>query len=1545
MSKRILSWVLSCALLLGCLSGLTLFVSAESTVTAFDPFTNYWYNGQSNAGEKDGFTVVKIGNTESGGGSPYCFWNNQTLLKAFGFTEQTLVDSLTVEWDYYMDEGVNWVGFNLNRPNAEGAISGQEWTAAWDFSWNGNNDTYTATWDKPFEKGKWTTLNITFPTLSLGGGDDISFKIGDAAANSSIYIRGMKYTAKVGENTYTTLWGSYTTAKLDFTSGEVVGFNANITHNHPDEDDADGNGIFEVAEGTGIKGIKMSEQNRGFGMKLANLCVTGDMAVTVEYYMPADVVGDNTRFNMSFNGNNHILRVGGATFDGVVNGPGTNLVRGAAATYTYVVSGEDAAALASGASINNIFWHGVGGNTDYYYILSVSVAPASILTSVENPGYEYYDFTKSYAENPYYANYKKLESYGVGYSFNGSEGVGTVTDAGLAMESGALYLTVTDAKAEGEDAKPVAAVFTFAEGTTGTFNMNYQSTTDNWTAKNDNAIDESGKTIVVLNDAKFTNGANGGSMRLYIGGKTLERVEVIVLADKTALNEAIAKEVNFEGKTTASIAAYNAALEAAQAVAANELATQKEADAAVAALAAAEAALKDILVIGTEGPVTVSYKDFVFMSEGIKDEGNNIGFTGDGKYVDYQINVTTSGWYKVVVPISTGNGNAKVQLRDGDNNVYQEWTISGEGSGWANYLDREAEVLLRSGVQIVRIFFVGDGSNFKDFTIEKIEDKPLDTAALEAAVNKEINLDEYTEETVNAYKAALEAAKAVLADENADQFAVNDALAALQAAEAGLKVPTKPYADINFADDQINTVNGNITHNHPNEDDADGNGIFEVAADSGIYGIKMSKQNRGFGFNIINGTEWLAEGQLVQVVVSYYAPSDAVQDNSRLGFLFPGDSWYRARVGEVTDPNVIAGQNLVASGLKKDEVGSFRFVLNETDSATIRNGASFNIFFWNYNDNAETGGDYIYITDVKVSGVADMTALQAAVDAAKDMSNYTKDSAAAYTAALDAAKAVLANAAASQEEVDAALAALQAADEALVELPSMLVAASGDIEVEHNGVAALEFVDRWAFFKFMDRMGIEAGDYNLDVTFYYAATGVPWWQIQLSGVAEEGNRYSEDGKYSDVDGFQQTPDWLVSSNDAWTMGTVSFEGVRLPADTTNWASKPDSSGQEFDFGMHICGDGTNPNLYIRGVEFTVTDAEGNEYTAMWGTKPTIDVSALQDEVDAAITDLSLYSESTAKAYSDALAAAKALLAAPTSQDDVDAALQKLVAAKAKLVVETWDLVVVDITTDKGKAPAAGETVKFVATIKNIGNKDIPAGSKFGGVFYVDGTVVAWSDNMKDGSAPELKAGATMTLTSCGGPNDGDGSWTVVEGEYTVKFFVNDNEGDGIPNEASRENNELEVKLPDNTPVGPNTDELQAEVDAEIEDLSGYDADSAKAYTDALAAAKAVLAKADATQEEVNAALAALKAAKEGLTAKPAGEELQLGDVNFDGAVDSSDARIVLQAAVGKVTLSEKELAVADADESGEIDSSDARVILQVSVGKAELGKITWTEEA
>ncbi len=56
-----------------------------------------------------------------------------------------------------------------------------------------------------------------------------------------------------------------------------------------------------------------------------------------------------------------------------------------------------------------------------------------------------------------------------------------------------------------------------------------------------------------------------------------------------------------------------------------------------------------------------------------------------------------------------------------------------------------------------------------------------------------------------------------------------------------------------------------------------------------------------------------------------------------------------------------------------------------------------------------------------------------------------------------------------------------------------------------------------------------------------------------------------------------------------------------------------------------------------------------------------------------------------------------------------------------------------------------------------------------------------------------------------------------------------------------------------------------------------------------------------------------------------------GDVNGDGSVNSSDARLVLQASVEAVTLTEQEALRADVTGDGAVNSTDARWILQAAV--------------
>ena len=69
-----------------------------------------------------------------------------------------------------------------------------------------------------------------------------------------------------------------------------------------------------------------------------------------------------------------------------------------------------------------------------------------------------------------------------------------------------------------------------------------------------------------------------------------------------------------------------------------------------------------------------------------------------------------------------------------------------------------------------------------------------------------------------------------------------------------------------------------------------------------------------------------------------------------------------------------------------------------------------------------------------------------------------------------------------------------------------------------------------------------------------------------------------------------------------------------------------------------------------------------------------------------------------------------------------------------------------------------------------------------------------------------------------------------------------------------------------------------------------------------------------------------------------GEEipaLKPGDVNGDNKVDSTDARLVLQYAVGKIQADAINVAVADVNGDNKIDSTDARLILQHAVGKIQ----------
>ena len=61
----------------------------------------------------------------------------------------------------------------------------------------------------------------------------------------------------------------------------------------------------------------------------------------------------------------------------------------------------------------------------------------------------------------------------------------------------------------------------------------------------------------------------------------------------------------------------------------------------------------------------------------------------------------------------------------------------------------------------------------------------------------------------------------------------------------------------------------------------------------------------------------------------------------------------------------------------------------------------------------------------------------------------------------------------------------------------------------------------------------------------------------------------------------------------------------------------------------------------------------------------------------------------------------------------------------------------------------------------------------------------------------------------------------------------------------------------------------------------------------------------------------------------------LGDINGDGKVDTTDARLALQYAVGKIGMGEDEWIAGDVNQDNKVDTTDARLILQYAVGKID----------
>ena len=376
--------------------------------------------------------------------------------------------------------------------------------------------------------------------------------------------------------------------------------------------------------------------------------------------------------------------------------------------------------------------------------------------------------------------------------------------------------------------------------------------------------------------------------------------------------------------------------------------------------------------------------------------GRFVNCLAKNDYIKYAYRADVAGTYEVTMTYRSGSPTNKVQLMSEPEGVIVSdiQTVKNANQQTDTLTFNITVTQAGAGTLVVTAPDSGKGPQIDKFEIRLVETAPeVDKSELQAAYDEaaEMDLSIYTDESKAAMEAAIAAAEEVLADADADQDAVDEALAALNSAKDQLVVKS-----------------------------ADKSALEEVLAAAEEYAAKISNYTpetaEVFQTAYDAAKEVLADAAASQEEVDNAAVAlqSAIDGLKLAGEISTAVLEYALELSETVDTEGVIESVVNIFNERKAAAQDILERVQAGDQSVTQAMVD------------QSWADLIEIMQYMSFKSGDMTDLQKVVDYAKtlDLSKYLDDGQQAFKDALAAGEAVLAEEFAEQDEIDQAWKAL-----------------------------------------------------------------------------------------------------------------------------------------------------------------------------------------------------------------------------------------------------------------------------------------------------------------------------------------------------------------------------------------------------------------------------------------------------------------------------------------------------------------------------------------